>query len=76
MTEKKCVKCERVLAVADFPADKRTREGLSSYCRPCHNAATRQWRRDKKLARRAAEPERALEALRAARQRAAERRAA
>jgi hypothetical protein len=41
---KACTHCGGTKAPANFPPNKRTRDGLSSWCRSCHNEATQQWR--------------------------------
>ncbi len=43
--EKICSKCRRWGALDDFPADGRMGSGRSSWCRPCHANAVRDWRR-------------------------------
>jgi hypothetical protein len=45
---KRCVRCEQTKPLADFTRHKRTSDGLSSWCKDCHNAATREWRRRKR----------------------------
>jgi hypothetical protein len=37
---KQCTKCGRWLGPALFPRDRANRSGLSTWCRPCHRAAT------------------------------------
>ena len=41
MREKSCTKCGEAKKPAKFPRNKRTRDGLSSWCRSCHNEARR-----------------------------------
>ena len=41
MKNKTCTKCGEAKKPADFPGNKRTRDGLSSWCRRCHNEARR-----------------------------------
>jgi hypothetical protein len=43
-TLKQCTNCGRWLGPALFPRDRATRSGLSSWCRPCHRAATKAWK--------------------------------
>jgi hypothetical protein len=40
MTENaaRCVKCQAVLALQDFPVHRGSRSGRSSWCRECHRA--------------------------------------
>lgn len=38
---KACTKCERERHLRDFPRNRETRDGLSSWCRWCHREATR-----------------------------------
>lgn len=40
---KTCRKCQKAAPAAEFPANKRTRDGLTSWCRECHYAATKAW---------------------------------
>jgi hypothetical protein len=44
---KRCVHCDQPNPVDAFPTNRRTRDGLSSWCKSCHNAATRAWRHRK-----------------------------
>jgi hypothetical protein len=39
--EKVCRHCHHAKPVAAFPRNRRCRDGLSSWCRKCHNAAVR-----------------------------------
>jgi hypothetical protein len=39
-----CAKCERRLPLEAFGRNAATRSGLSSWCRGCHNDATRRSR--------------------------------
>jgi hypothetical protein len=39
-----CRHCEFTLKVDEFPPNKRKKDGLSSWCRPCHVEATKDWR--------------------------------
>jgi hypothetical protein len=41
---KQCTKCGRWLGPALFPRARANRSGLSSWCRPCHRAATNTWK--------------------------------
>jgi hypothetical protein len=43
--EKVCSKCRRWGELTDFPADGKMSSGRSSWCRPCHANAVRDWRR-------------------------------
>lgn len=42
--KKWCPKCEKSLPIVDFGANRSTADGRSAYCRPCHNAAQREWK--------------------------------
>ncbi len=51
---KTCRKCGEAKPIVDFPRHKRTRDGLSSWCRLCHYAATtrtKQTRRERERTR-------------------------
>jgi hypothetical protein len=41
MKKKTCTKCGEAKEPAEFPCNKRTSDGLSSWCRSCHNEARR-----------------------------------
>ena len=41
---KRCSKCGKTGSSERFPPNPRTQDGLSSWCRECHNAAVRAWR--------------------------------
>jgi 5-methylcytosine-specific restriction endonuclease McrA len=41
---KRCVRCGEEKYSELFPSDKRNRDGLSSFCRLCHNKASAKWR--------------------------------
>lgn len=41
---KACVHCGEPKAKAEFPGNRSMRDGLSSWCRDCHAAATAGWR--------------------------------
>lgn len=41
---KLCTRCRTRKPPADFRTNSRCRDGLSSWCRACHNAATREYR--------------------------------
>jgi len=46
MKKKTCTKCREAKEPGEFPPSKRTRDGLSSWCRSCVNEARRvvpQW---------------------------------
>jgi hypothetical protein len=45
---KTCRHCGRDKPLSEFPAHKRTLDRLPSWCKQCHNEATRQWRERKK----------------------------
>ncbi len=77
---KVCRRCLAEKAADAFPPNQRMRDGLSSWCRACATARTRQWKaehRDEILARRRAwyaehgDAERARNAMRYYRDRAA-----
>jgi hypothetical protein len=42
---KPCTHCGETKEPSAFPGNKKTRDGLSSWCRGCHNKASREWRR-------------------------------
>ena len=41
---KTCRKCGETKPAAEFRANARMADGLSSWCAECHNAASRRWR--------------------------------
>jgi hypothetical protein len=41
---KRCSECGKTGPLDAFPPNSRTRNGLSSWCRECHNEAVREWR--------------------------------
>jgi len=43
-THKRCTKCSEWLPFSAFPANKRMHLGVSSHCRNCHRADTKDWR--------------------------------
>ena len=43
-THKRCTKCSEWLPFSAFPRNKRMFNGISSHCRTCHRAATKDWR--------------------------------
>lgn len=43
MTERTCSKCGEAKQPAEFVTDRQRRDGLSSWCKACKNATTRQW---------------------------------
>ena len=45
---KPCSKCGGRLPLADFPPNGHTRSGRSSWCRGCHNEASRRWRAERR----------------------------
>jgi hypothetical protein len=48
MDTKRCRHCREYKPATDFPQDIMVSDGLSSWCRSCHNEATRAWRARKK----------------------------
>jgi ribosomal protein S27AE len=42
--EKHCTSCGQTKSATEFPANRRTADGLSSWCRTCHHAANARWR--------------------------------
>jgi hypothetical protein len=38
---KRCPDCGDVKPLSEFPRNKHTRSGFHAYCKPCHNARTR-----------------------------------
>jgi hypothetical protein len=42
--KKTCRHCGETKAASDFPRNQRVSDGLSSWCRLCHNAASAEWR--------------------------------
>lgn len=44
-----CKKCGRELDESSFPRNKKLKDGLSSICRDCSNAAQRAWYHDHKV---------------------------
>jgi hypothetical protein len=43
-THKRCTKCSEWLPFSAFPSNKLMHNGISSHCRTCHRAATKDWR--------------------------------
>ena len=39
---KRCPDCGKYKPLADFPRNKRMRDGRHAYCKPCHNARGRE----------------------------------
>jgi hypothetical protein len=39
---KRCPSCGRSLPTSEFPKNRSTRDGLASYCKPCHNRIGRE----------------------------------
>ena len=62
---KGCRKCGQLKPVSEFRRNPRCRDGLSSWCSECHNAASQQWRA-RKRAEKEAETYRRAEPLNAA----------
>ncbi len=54
---KTCRHCGDDLPRDDFPPNRKTRDGLSSWCRGCHNERNRQYRAELKAEREKAERE-------------------
>jgi hypothetical protein len=44
-----CKHCQQSKETTDFPKAKRTRSGLSPWCKACHVEATRVWRERKRI---------------------------
>lgn len=44
-TTKKCTRCGRELPTTDFYANNRNKDGLTCYCKKCHNELTTQYRK-------------------------------
>jgi predicted nucleic acid-binding Zn ribbon protein len=44
VTEKRCTGCSEWLPLEEFPRNRRMYLGVSSHCRSCHRAATKDWR--------------------------------
>lgn len=44
---KQCTKCKTTLPLDTFPPDKKKKDGLACWCRPCKNKAHERWRRSK-----------------------------
>lgn len=42
---KPCTHCGATKEPSDFPDNGKCRDGKSSWCRGCHNQASREWRR-------------------------------
>ena len=45
---KRCAKCGETKPVSEFRANRRMRDGVSSWCADCHNAARRRWRQEQR----------------------------
>jgi hypothetical protein len=43
-THRRCTRCGGWLPLEDFTANRHMHLGVSSWCRPCHLEATREWR--------------------------------
>ena len=39
---KRCPSCGRRLALSEFPKNRSSRDGLATYCKPCHNRIGRE----------------------------------
>lgn len=48
---KECVKCKRVLHVLAFSANKKSSDGLYSYCRDCHGEQQKKERQRKGMSK-------------------------
>jgi hypothetical protein len=48
-TEKRCTHCRELKPFGEFPTDKATKDGLSSWCRSCHAEANRRWRAKRRV---------------------------
>jgi hypothetical protein len=46
-TGKRCTKCGDDQPFDEYPPNKKTKDGLSSWCRDCHREASRQWRKSR-----------------------------
>jgi hypothetical protein len=46
VSEKRCCRCQELLAAERFYADNRATDGLTSACKGCQHARERQERRD------------------------------
>ncbi len=55
-----CRHCGEAKPIVDFPRNKATRDGLSSWCRVCHYAATRRTKQRRGAEYRLREKERNL----------------
>lgn len=41
---KKCTRCGKTKALAEFSANKAAKDGLNYYCRPCHSLITKAYK--------------------------------
>ncbi len=48
MTHKTCSNCKEIKSVEIFHKDKKSSDGVSSWCNVCHCTATKKWRRANK----------------------------
>jgi hypothetical protein len=55
---KQCSHCGQWRPLSDFPSDRKLSSGFSSWCRPCHRAATAAWRVRTNYAERDRQPKR------------------
>lgn len=46
MPSKVCKRCEKEMPLAEFRADPRYRDGLGSWCRPCHRERNSEWAKE------------------------------
>lgn len=51
---KTCTHCATAKPPSDFPANRHTRDRLSSWCRACHTQRVREWRAAQRATREAA----------------------
>lgn len=47
-TTKTCKDCKSVKSINEFHKDNSMKDGLRSYCKPCHNLRTKSWREKNK----------------------------
>jgi hypothetical protein len=51
VSAKTCRKCGESKDAGEFPANRRMGDGLSSWCRACHNEASARWREKTRVRR-------------------------
>jgi len=49
---RRCLKCKQVLPDTAFGKNRRSKDGLAWYCKPCRNAMSRAWKRKHRQAMR------------------------